>query len=45
MRGKDKKLYFSEKPRKRTWKNHIEEIYTLKSNSVCLSVYLCVCLF
>ena len=26
MRGKDRKLDFSEKDRKRIWKNHMEEI-------------------
>ena len=26
MRGKDGRLGFSEKDRKRTWKNHMEEI-------------------
>ena len=26
MRGKDKKLGFSEKDRKRIWKNHMEKI-------------------
>ena len=42
MRGKDGKLDSSEKYRKRIWKNHIEEIYTLKSNSACRSICVCV---
>ena len=32
MRGKDRMLCFSEKDRKRIWKNHMEEIMTKKND-------------
>ena len=32
MRGKDGKLDFSEKDRKRIWRNHLEEIMNKENN-------------